>query len=64
MQGCSEGESPQSDSFADPGAKRPALDGELAFENVSVVPMTTNSVLNNQTLLIDRGHIRAMGPTD
>ena len=64
LQGCSEGESPQSDSFADLGAIQPALDGEFAFVNVSVVPMTTNSVLNNQTLLIDRGHIRAIGPTD
>ncbi len=36
----------------------------MAFTNVTVVPMDAERVLTNQTVLVEQGRIRRMGPTE
>lgn len=46
---------PRSNSIASPGAE-----STIAFENVSVVPMDSERVLRNQTVVVKNGHIVAI----
>ena len=43
------------------GAQIPAR-GSYAFTNVSVVPMDAERILENQTVVVESGHIAALGP--
>ncbi|GMR22439.1 MAG: hypothetical protein BMS9Abin37_0790 [Acidobacteriota bacterium] len=46
------------------GSERPEVDTDvIAFVNVNVVPMTSERVLEQHTVLIDEGRISAVGPT-
>ena len=39
------------------------VDGDLAFVDVSVLPMDSERVLEDQTVVVDDGRIVAMGPS-
>ena len=50
---------PDPSSFPAPAQSAPAA---LAFTNVNVVPMDSERVLRNQTVLVEQGRIRRLGP--
>ena len=41
-----------------------SLAGPTAFVNVNVVPMSSDAVIEQQTVVVDRGLIKAIGPVD
>ena len=41
-----------------------SLAEQTAFINVNVVPMSSDTIIEQQTVIVDRGVIQAIGPVD